>query len=270
MTEPLENNLQQPWVTILMASYDRPGLLKAAVNSALTQQYSNFLIVIVDDGSDDETISWLRQLEAGETKITVYYQKHQGVAAARAYGVEKAQTELICILDSDDTLASNAIEKLVVAMCEKPGTQLVHSDIREVRANGEVVIQRYRQFTSTHEMTMTTLLKPRVPFKHSGTLFRRRTALDLGSYNTDLPCKVDVDLYLKFLKAGYLPSHVSEPLVDFRMHKNSISLNRLQGIKVWLYLIDHYGPANPLYRLCIKTVRVSAELLKRLYLEMLG
>ena len=270
MTAPLENNTQRPSVTILMASYGRLELLKASVESALNQGYTNYEIVIVDDGSDDETISWLQRLASNETKISVYYQKHQGVAVARAYGVEKARTELICILDSDDILASNAVDTLVEVIHRSPGTHLVHSDIREVRDNGEVVIQRYRQFASTRAMVMATMLKPRVPFKHSGTLFRRQTALDLGSYNTDLPCKVDVDLYLKFLKAGYLPKLVSEPLVDFRMHKDSVSINRLLGIKVWLYLIDHYGPANSLYRLSIKTVRVSAELLKRLYLEMLG
>jgi hypothetical protein len=119
-------------------------------------------------------------------------------------------------------------------------------------------------------MIMATLLKPRVPFKHSGTLFRRQTALKLGSYDINLPCKVDVDLYLKFLKAGYLPEHVDQPLVDFRMHKNSLSINRLTGIRVWLYLINRYGPDNPVYRFLIKTVRVSAELLKRVYVEIHG
>lgn len=270
MTEALVNNSQQPSVTILMASYGRLELLKIAVKSALNQQYINFEIIIVDDGSDDETINWLRQLELKESKISVFYQKHQGVAAARANGVEKAKTEFICILDSDDTLACNALEKLVEAMCKKSGTQLVYSNIREIRANGGAVIQHYPQFDSTQAMIMTTLLKPRLPFKHSGTLFRRQTALELGSYNVDLPCKVDVDLYLKFLKAGHLPEHVNEPLVDFRMHKNSVSINRLLGIKVWLYLIDQYGPVNPLYRLAIKMVRVSAELLKRLYIAVRG
>lgn len=269
MTGSVENNLNQPSVTVLMATYGRLELLQAAVSSALNQQYSNYQILIVDDGSDDETISWLRLLDKNEPIVSVYYQQHSGIAAARTFGVNKSKAEYICILDSDDILAPNALETLVEAICGNPGNQLVHCDIREVRANGDEVVQRYHQFSSTKAMTMATLVKPRVPFKHSGTLFRRQTALDLGSYNTDLPCKVDVDLYLKFLRAGYLPEVVSEPLVGFRMHKNSVSINRLQGIKVWLYLIDEYGPANPLYRAGIKTLRVGAELLKRLYLELL-
>jgi len=54
------------------------------------------------------------------------------------------------------------------------------------------------------------------------------------------------------------------------MHKNSVSIDRLTGIRVWMYLINRYGPVNPIYRLVIKSVRVSAELLKRLYIELKG
>ena len=123
---------------------------------------------------------------------------------------------------------------------------------------------------SASAMIRATLLKPRLPFKHSGTLFHRQTALDLGSYDLGFPCKIDIDLFLKFLAAGYLPLHVDQALVDFRMHKNSVSIDRMTGIRVWLHLIDRYGPANSLHRLIIKTIRVSAELLKRVYMEVNG
>ena len=259
-----------PSVTILMASYGRLELLKQAVNSALNQRFENFEIIIIDDGSGEDVVDWLKQLESTETKISVYYQSHQGVAAARANGVNKAETDFVCILDSDDTLAPVALEKLVDAMLRRAGIELVFTDIREIRANREPVIRKYRQFDATHSMIIATLVKPRVPFKHSGTLFRRQTALNLGSYDVNLPCKIDIDFYLKFMEAGYLPEHVNESLVDFRMHKDSVSIDRLSGIRVWLYLIDRYGPVSPVYRLIIKIIRVSAELLKRLYVEIHG
>ena len=96
----------------------------------------------------------------------------------------------------------------------------VYSSIRELRPNGMIEVQKYPTFLTAHDMLRATLLTPRVPFKHSGTTFRRSTAIQLGSYDRDLPCKVDIDLYLKFLSAGYLPQLVPESLVNFRMHKN--------------------------------------------------
>jgi len=270
MKDSLEENSSRPAVTILVASYGRLELLKGAVDSTLIQQYPNYEILIVDDGSEQEVIEWLQLLEASEPKVSVVYQSHQGVAAARAKGLEKARTDLICILDSDDRLAEDALDMLVDAMSRHTDIHLVFANIRQVRVNGETVIRRYSQYDSTRAMTLATLLKPRLPFKHSGTLFRRQTALALGSYDINLPCKIDIDLYLKFLKAGYLPQHVDKALVDFRMHKDSVSIDRLSGIRVWMYLIDRYGPANPIYRLFIKTVRVGAELLKRVYIEVNG
>ena len=205
-----------PSVTILMASYGRLELLKQAANSALNQRFENFEIIIVDDGSGEDVVEWLKQLESSEAKISVYYQSHQGVAAARANGVDKAVTDFVCILDSDDTLAPIALEKLVDAMLRRAGIELVFADIREIRTNGEPVIREYRQFDTTHSMIMATLMKPRVPFKHSGTLFRRQTALDMGSYDVNLPCKIDIELYLRFMEAGYLPEHVNENSCRFQ------------------------------------------------------
>jgi glycosyltransferase involved in cell wall biosynthesis len=270
MKDSLEDETSQPAVTILMASYGRLDFLKDAVNSALNQKYSNYRIVIVDDGSGHAVVEWLQALESSEPCVNVAYQTHQGVAAARANGLEQAETDLVCILDSDDRLAENALELLVAAMSRHSDIHLAFANIREIRANGEVVVRSYCQYDSTRAMTIATLLKLRLPFKHSGSLFRRHTALALGSYDTNLPCKIDVDLYLKFLQAGYLPEHVDKVLVDFRMHKNSISIDRLAGIRVWINLINRYGPANPIYRLIIMSIRVSVELLKRAYMEIKG
>lgn len=258
-----------PSVTILMACYDRLELLQQSVQSALDQRYSNFEVLIVDDGSGREVIDWLESLESREPRIRVIYQQHHGVAAARARGVDAAQTEWICILDSDDLLREDALRTLVDAMREH-GAEIVFADICEVRANGEAAVQRYRQHDSTRSMMLATLLKPRLPFKHSGTLYRRQTAIEIGSYDTGLSCKIDVDLYLKFLRAGHLPVHVERVLVDFRMHKNSLSYDRFEGIRIWMYLIDRYGPANAFARVFIKSVRSGAELLKRVYIELRG
>jgi len=270
MKKTSKQHQAKPSVTILIASFNRLKYLEAAVASALQQQYPEFDILIVDDGSSTGVVDWLQALAAAESRVSVIYQKHQGVAAARANGVLQAAGELVCILDSDDSLVETALPKLVDAITGREDARLVFCNIREVRGSGDAAICRYRQYDSTQSMLIATLLRPRVPFKHSGTLFCRQTALELGSYDRALSCKVDVDLYLKFLEAGYLPVHVDEALVDFRMHKNSVSIDRMAGIKVWLYLIDRYGPGNPAQRLFIKGARVGAELLKRVYIEFRG
>lgn len=256
--------------TILLASYGRLGLLQSAVESALAQTYENYEVLIVDDGSDEATRAWLLAAEQQHARVRVVFQDHQGVAAARARGVLESRSDLICILDSDDTLAPNALRRLCEVFQAHPDTAIVYSDIREIRPNGTTSLRRYPQFDTAEQMLWATLLRPRVPFKHSGTTFRRSVALELGSYDPALPRKVDIDLYLKFLSAGHRPRLIPEPLVNFRMHKDSISLDRMLGLRVWFQLIDRYGPRNPVTRFGVKVIRAVSETLKRLYLEAIG
>lgn len=254
--------------TVLIAAYGRLPLLKEAVASAVAQDHPSFEVLVVDDGSDAATRDWLRATESRERQLRVVFQPHQGVAAARANGVREARGELVCILDSDDHLVPQALSRLCAVFAADDGAVLAYTRIRELRPDGAAVVQAYPEFATAQSMLWATLLRPRVPFKHSGTMFRRRTALELGSYDPALPCKVDIDLYLKFLRAGHRPRLVAEPLVDFRMHKNSVSRNRRLGLRVWFRLIDRYGPRNSGLRLGIKALRGISEMLKSAYIEL--
>lgn len=253
-----------------MASFGRLPLLKESIGSALAQEYSDYEVLVVDDGSDEETRRWLCAAEKQHDRLRVVFQDHQGVAVARAKGVAEARGNLICILDSDDALVPHALRRLTEEFETHPEAVLVYTDITQLRPNGMRKVRKYPVFQTALGMVWATLLSPGVPFKHSGTTFRRSVAVELGSYDRSLPCKVDIDFFLKFLSAGYQPQLVSEPLVDFRMHKDSISRNRLQGLRAWFHLIDRYGPPNPALRLGFKTVRTVSETAKWFYMEFSG
>jgi glycosyltransferase involved in cell wall biosynthesis len=257
-------------MSIVMASYQRLSLLKSAVGSALAQDYPHYEVLVVDDGSDEDTRAWLRAAEQRDIRLRIVFQEHQGIAAARARGVAEARGDLVCILDSDDMLVPTALRRMREEVERHPQAVLFHTGIKELRPGGAARVVAYPVFESARSMLWATLLRPRVPFKHSGTLFRRSTAIELGSYNRDLPCKVDIDLYLKFLRAGHRPQLIAEPLVEFRMHKNSVSRDRLLGVRVWFRLIECYGPRNPVLRFGLKLLRAVSEMLKALYLETRG
>lgn len=257
----------RPNVSIVIASYGRLPFLQLSVESALLQTYPNFEVLVVDDGSDEQTRLWLRTAEALHKGLRVVFQNHDGVAVARARGVSEARGQFICILDSDDTIVPHALSRLVDVIESDINNVIVYANIREHRPNGVVHMQKYHSFKTASSMLLATLMSPRVPFKHSGTMFRRDVAIKLGSYDKNLTSKVDIDLYLKFLNSGYMPKLVSEPLVDFRMHEDSVSRNRLKGLSIWFILIDRYGPKNVIVRSIIKMTRAGSEIFKRVYLD---
>ena len=199
--------------------------------------------------------------------MRVIFQNHLGVATARARGVEEADGELICILDSDDMLAPHALTRLASEFERSPQTAMVYTCNWVIQPNGITSVQKYPYFKTPRAMIWATLLKPRVPFKHSGTMFRKEIAIELGSYDRSLECKIDIDFFLKFLVAGHHLKLVTEPLVFFRMHTDSISISRIQGIRAWFRLIDRYGPDNYVLRQGVKAIKAVSELSKLLYMK---
>lgn len=265
---PEERSVSEPMATILMASFDRLPLLKLSLDSALSQDYRNYEVLVVDDGSGPETRRWLERAEQAHERLRVLYQAHSGVAAARARGVANARGEIVCILDSDDLLVPAALMRLTGMLDLERGPVLAYCMVTEVRPNGSKHAIRYRDYGAPRQMIRAILLRPRLPFKHSGTTFFRSAALGLGSYDRELACKVDIDLYLKFLRAGYLPQLLPEPLVSFRMHKASVSHDRLRGVRTWFRLIDRYGPRSKVARAGIKGARAISEGFKWLYVQL--
>jgi len=253
-------------VTILLAAYNRLEMLKESVASAVGQDLPCIEVLIVDDGSDDATRQWLDDTASGDPRVRVIHQAHSGIAAARQRGVENSEGEFVCILDSDDILFPHALTRIMAAFDRRPDVGLAYCNIL-IRMPDETVIGRaYPRFSTNAEMIRATLTRPVVPFKHSGTTFRRDKALTLGGYDRGLAAKVDVDLFLKFLANGVPLLLIEEPLLEYRMHADSVSAHRLRGLSAWWRLIDRYGPQNWLLRAVYKVYRTASEMCKAIYL----
>lgn len=251
--------------TILLAAHDRLELLQQAVTSALAAVGPNDEVLVVDDGSGATTVRWLDEQAIGHAALRVVHQPNQGVASARKRGVEEAAGELIFILDSDDQVVAGALDAAAEVFAERPDTDLVYGDNLHVYDDGTTHRRRYKQYPSNHRFLWATFLSPRVPFKHSGTVFRRAVALELGNYDDTLPIKIDIDFYLRFMHADRTLVHLDAPLVSFRVHRAMMSRNRRKGIPIWSRLIDRYGPRNPLKRAFAKFVRGTSERLKAVW-----
>ncbi len=95
----MAQRLNKPLVTVIIPTYNRGWIVKEAVDSVLEQDFSDYELIVVDDGSDDNTPAILK---AYGKKITVLHQPNKGVSAARNHGIAAASGRLIAFLDSDD------------------------------------------------------------------------------------------------------------------------------------------------------------------------
>lgn len=256
-----------PAVTVTIAAYDRLEFLREAIQSATAQSYRPLEILVVNDGSGPDVRNWLDIMATKESLLRVIHLPHSGVATARKATLEAADGDLVCVLDSDDWFVPDAIERLVTVFLDDGSVDLAYCNNIHVYPDGSKRHRTYPAYCRNEDMVNAIFIRPVVPFKHSGTMFRRDVALELGGYDPSLPVKVDVDLFLRFLNAGKRLHLVEEPLVHFRLHGGSIShRNRIEGIRVWRQLIDRYAGHRPAHiRYLLRSMRGLMELGKLVY-----
>lgn len=105
-------------VSIVIPAYNAAAFIENCINSALNQTYKNFEIIVVNDGSTDNTLEILERLKKKDSRIKIFSQKNAGVSCARNKGIKEASGELITFVDADDTLLENALEIMVNLMAD--------------------------------------------------------------------------------------------------------------------------------------------------------
>ena len=256
-----------PVVTVSIAAHGRLEFLREAIQSAAAQSYRPLKILVVNDGSGPDVRNWLDMMAAEESLLRVIHLPHRGVAKAQKAALEAADGDLVCVLDSDDRFVPDAIERLAKVFLRDDSIDLAYCNNIHVYPDGSKRHRKYPAYSRNEDMVNAIFIRPVVPFKHSGTMFRRDVALELGGYDPSLPVKVDVDLFLRFLEAGKRLHLVEEPLVQFRVHRGSIShRKRIEGIRVWRQLIDRYAGHRPaIVRYLLHSRRGLMELGKLVY-----
>ncbi|MGP0031730.1 MAG: glycosyltransferase [Acidimicrobiales bacterium] len=125
-------------VTVVLATYNRCGLLPRAVDSVRAQEYPHWELVVVDDGSSDDTAALLKQLASEDERIVVVSLPHHGVGAARNAGLSAATGDIICYLDDDNLMEPLWLKAVAWAFGRRPDLQLLYgARVMDVEADGD-------------------------------------------------------------------------------------------------------------------------------------
>jgi glycosyltransferase involved in cell wall biosynthesis len=107
-----------PLVSVIVPAYNAERTISKTVNSVVSQSYNNIEIIVVDDGSEDNTASVVRSFSRRDSRIQLLQQPNLGVAKARNLGIKNSSGEFIATIDADDVWLQQFIEKLVSCMLE--------------------------------------------------------------------------------------------------------------------------------------------------------
>ena len=130
-------------VSVIVPTYNRAYCLTATLDSVLNQTHQHVEIVLIDDGSTDDTVELIAQKYGDEPRVRYIYQPNAGVVAARNHGLRIAQGDFIALLDSDDLWHPWKLEAQLAVMQARPEVGMVWTDMEAVNEAGEKISTAY-------------------------------------------------------------------------------------------------------------------------------
>lgn len=196
-------------VSVIIPTYNRSTCIIEAIDSVLGQSYSPIEIIVVDDGSTDNTA----ELINGYSNQVVYtYRENGGVSAARNHGISLAEGEFIAFLDSDDKWVADKIEKQVEWLCENSDFGMVLSDVFLVDSSTSVIEKTNRRLCLPRDGFVLEDILLRPSLIPSSVLVRRSVLQDVGVFDQELKTAEDLDLHLRIAQK-YKIGLIEKPLV---------------------------------------------------------
>lgn len=209
---------QPPTVSVLMPAFNAGGFLKVAVQSILNQTFTNFELIIVDDGSTDDSFSTLLNIDDARIKI-VHSQKNLGVIAARNMALDLATSPLLACLDADDVALPERLARQVAMFDSNQDLVLLGSNAQLIDEHGnpfDVVDVPTRAAEIRRGILHGNLLV------HSSVMMRASIVRSLGGYPVNHSLAEDYALWLRII-TDHKVMNLPERLVQYRVHSGQMS-----------------------------------------------
>lgn len=212
-----ENNKSNPLVSVIITAYNHAKYLPDSINSVLIQTYKEKEIIVVDDGSTDDT----EKVVADYPQVRYIKQENKGLAAARNTGIFNSEGNFIVFLDADDLLYPHALSKNLKYFDKYPECAFISGWHDRVNENKKL-IETYESSQPEHDH-YNALLQGNYIGMHAAVMYRREI-LNHFLFDEALPACEDYDLYLRIAKNNPVFSH-AEKLAAYRIHHHNMSNN---------------------------------------------
>ncbi|PKI20753.1 glycosyltransferase [Pseudomonas monteilii] len=213
-------------VTVVIASYNHARYIEASINSVINQTYKNIELLVIDDGSQDDSSIVLKRLQE-QHGFDLRFQANQGLARTLNDAIARAKGSLIVPFGSDDIMLPHRIATQVEYMKDKPEVGICSANIETIDQDGNVMGAREQRNRNLpfRRLDFDDLFLDRKPGPMAATLMLRREALEkVGGFNADIRLE-DVYIELTIAHAGYFIDVLGEVLAQYRDHPTNTFKN---------------------------------------------
>lgn len=214
----------RPSASVVMPVYNAEPFLSEAIESILNQTCADFEFLVVNDGSIDNSLNVLAKYSKIDSRIKVFNKSNSGASASRNMAMREAKSDWIVLMDADDIAYSNRLETQLNWASEYR-LDLVGSYVKPILSG--VKRGEWRFYESDEEIKAQLLFNN--AFANSSVIFRR-SLLERGSFDEAIKYVEDYDLWCRFAINGAAMGNVPEVLVNYRIHENQTTFNRIKTL----------------------------------------
>lgn len=253
-----------PKVSVIMPAYNAERYIRKAIESILNQTFSDFELIVINDGSSDGTLECIQSFRDERIKV-INNKQNLGIIRSRNIGLQASSGEYIAKMDADDISLNTRLQRQVNYLDQHPEVAVIACKLAVMDQNGELInVWPEDYFISTNQQIRETLPKTNC-IGQPTVMMRARVAKSIG-YNEIYKHNEDWGLWLDFLSKGYVISKLNEVLVYYRVHATSttVTQNAKSVEAKTIKFRFKYLLAN-----CLKPTRVLMALTKGLCIDLI-
>ena len=222
-----------PKVSVIIPVYNCELYIAQAIESVLNQTYTDYEIIVINDGSTDNTH---QVLQPYMKKIRYFYQENKGLSATRNQGIKMAKGELIALLDADDLFLCYKLQEQVAIFDAQPNIGLVQSGWRVVNEKGEK-IEDIEPWYKSPKLDLVSWLKWKAT-NPSAMMFRKEWLEKVNGFNENLRRLEDFDIVIRLALASCQATWFPKVAVCYRQHRGNMTRNLLAQTEVEEKILD--------------------------------
>ncbi len=222
----MQTDFNLPVVTVVIASYNHAPYVEASIESVLAQTYPNIELLVVDDGSTDDSVERIRCLQA-RRRFDFCAQQNRGLTRTLNEAIGRSKGDFLAPFGSDDIMLPDRIAQQVAYMLDKPEVGICGGNIEFIDADGVPypdAEQKQRDVAAQH-IDFDDVFLQRKPIPPTATLMFRKDVLQkVGGFNPDIRLE-DVYIWLKITHAGYFIDRLPLLMARYRKHPTNTYKN---------------------------------------------
>lgn len=216
-----------PQLSIVLPVFNAERYLTDAIESVLNQTFTNFELIILNDGSTDQSIKVINHFAEKDSRVVVVDRENRGLVATLNQGIQLARANLIARMDADDVCDLHRFERQFDYLETNSNCVAVGSRILLIDPDG-LPIKVFVDVLQHDEIDSGNMFGVGSHICHPTVMFRRDAVLLVGGYRDEFRHAEDVDLFLRLAEVGKL-ANLREVLLNYRQHLNSVGYAHTQA-----------------------------------------